>query len=332
MAKGAVEVRCWMSRFRTLAALGVIGLGLAAWGSLASAQTTELVSISTTGGSGNDNSFRPSISSSGQFVAFHSNASNLVSSDTNGVSDIFVRDRVAGTTELVSVSSAGVQGNGDSRLPSISADGRFVAFKSKASNLVSGDTNGISDIFVRDRETGTTELVSISIAGDQFSSHGSVDPSISADGRYVAFLNSQFNIFVRDRQTLNTELVSTAGHEFGPAPRVAISGDGRYVAYNTPEAIYLRDRVAGTTELVSIPKFDAIGGSLPSISADGRYVSYNTTRGIHLRDRGAGTTERVGTNTGTESHSSISSDGRYVAFHAHRNGKVFVRDRVAGMR
>ena len=121
----------------------------------------------------------PSISADGRFVAFESLASNLVPGDTNGVGDVFVHDRQTGTTERVSVSSAGTQGNGDSAVPSISADGRFVAFVSVASNLVPGDTNGRLDVFVHDRQTGTTERVSVSSAGTQ----GNGASGISLDQR-----------------------------------------------------------------------------------------------------------------------------------------------------
>ncbi len=173
--------------------------------------TTERVSVSSDGTEGNWYSHFPSISADGRYVAFQSAASNLVPGDTNGYWDVFVRDRLTGTTELVSVSSDGTQGNDESydRALSISADGRFVAFGSEASNLVPGDTNGHSDVFVRDRLTGTTERVSVSSDGTQ-GNYGGYWPSISADGRYVAFhspasnlvpgdTNGHSDVFVRDR-------------------------------------------------------------------------------------------------------------------------------------
>src|SRR5262249_4022499 len=129
------------------------------------------------------------ISADGRFVVFASEAAGLVPDDTNGVSDVFVRDRVSGTTERASVDSNGVQGNapsGGPSDPSISADGRYVAFTSLASNLVPRDTNGYGDVFVRDRRTGTTERVSVGTGGAE-AHHVSASPSISADGRYVAF-------------------------------------------------------------------------------------------------------------------------------------------------
>jgi Tol biopolymer transport system component len=110
---------------------------------------TRRVSVSSAGIEGNGESYHESISAHGRYVAFVSDATNLVANDTNGVADVFVRDRQAGTTRRVSISSAGIQGNGDSDAESISADGRYVAFMSGANNLVANDTNHTVDIFVR---------------------------------------------------------------------------------------------------------------------------------------------------------------------------------------
>ncbi len=129
------------------------------------------VSVDSTGGQGNGRSFLPSISADGRYVAFYSEADNLVEGDTNGAGDIFVRDLQLGTTTRVNIGPAGGQANGFSAEPSISADGRYVAFSSIASNLVSGDTNGSSDVFVRDLQLGTTTRVSVDSAGVQGNSH-----------------------------------------------------------------------------------------------------------------------------------------------------------------
>src|SRR5207244_3637084 len=123
---------------------------------------TERISVSSSGAQGNDGSVSPSISADGRYVAFVSRSTNLVSGDTNAQYDVFVRDRLAGTTECVSVSTSGQLGNSASSGASMSADGRYVAFYSSSSNLVPGDTNGKSDVFVRDRATGITERVSVS--------------------------------------------------------------------------------------------------------------------------------------------------------------------------
>jgi Tol biopolymer transport system component len=145
------------------------------------------VSVDSAGNLGNSGSYNPSISADGRFVAFSSGASNIVPGDTNNTHDIFVRDTLTNTTTRVSVDSAGNQANSNSDGPSISADGRFVAFDSDASNLVPGDTNNSYDIFVRDTLTNTTTRVSVDSAGNQGNSD-SDRPSISADGRFVAFL------------------------------------------------------------------------------------------------------------------------------------------------
>ena len=244
--------------------------------------TTELVSVSSAGEQGTGDSYDPSISADGRFVAFYSDAGNLVAGDTNDEGDIFVRDRANRTTERVSVSNAGRQANSYSEHLSISGDGRFVAFDSDASNLVARDTNSWDDIFVRDRKKGTTERVSVSDAGRQWSG-SSGSPSISADGRFVAFGSTatdlvardryQDDVFVRDRRTGTTKRVSisSAGRQGnGSSGSPSISADGRSVAFvfaplglmtgvgdsenSLPpfDEIYLRDRGSGRTERVSV--------------------------------------------------------------------------------
>src|SRR5262249_17255542 len=140
---------------------------------------------------------RPSLSADGRFVAFESDANNLVPGDTNGAADIFVHDLLTGLTERVSVpdpSSGQAQANGTSLAPAISPDGRYVAFASRASNLVAGDTNTRQDIFVHDRVTGATQRVSVDAVGAQVLSDSgpTLDvpgrgPVISDGGRFVAF-------------------------------------------------------------------------------------------------------------------------------------------------
>jgi Tol biopolymer transport system component len=172
-------------------------------------KVTERVSVGPHRTQSNDSSSYPVISADGQFVAFQSDATNLVPHDTNGRTDVFVRDRKLGTTERVSISSAGEQGNGDSFVPVISADGRFVAFDSNATNLVPHDTNGVVNIFVRDRKLGRTERVSVGPHGVQADKDSPLS-AISAHGRFVAFwsfatnlvphdTNGQDDVFVRTR-------------------------------------------------------------------------------------------------------------------------------------
>jgi hypothetical protein len=180
-----------------------------------SAQVTQRVSVMTGGGQANGGSvqYTISISPDGRYVAFESTATDLVPGDTNGTYDIFVRDRVAGTTERVSISSGGAQANRFSQQPSISADGRFVAFQSYATGLVSGDTNGHDDIFVRDRLAGATERASVATDGNQANGDSGYNGlAIAGEGRFVAFTsnagdldpgdtNSYPDVFVHDRDS-----------------------------------------------------------------------------------------------------------------------------------
>ena len=159
--------------------------------------TITRVSVDAAGNQGNDSSYSSSISADGRFVVFDSEASNLVPGDTNASFDIFVRDLLTNTTTRLSVDSAGNQGNSDSELPSISADGRFVAFESDASNLVPGDTNASFDIFVRDLSTNTSTRLSVDSTGNQGIGN-SFSPSISADGRLVAFESFATNLVPGD--------------------------------------------------------------------------------------------------------------------------------------
>jgi Tol biopolymer transport system component len=144
------------------------------------------VSIGAGGAGADRQSGAAAISADGRCVAFASEATNLVAGDTNGAGDVFVRDLRAGGTRRVSVSTAGTQATGPSALPAISADGRYVAFVSRAADLVPGDTNGADDVFLRDVATGVTSRVSATGGGAQVSGV-SGSPAISADGRYVAF-------------------------------------------------------------------------------------------------------------------------------------------------
>src|SRR6476661_1320443 len=227
--------------------------------------TITRVSVDSAGNQANGFSNAYSISATGRFVAFAS-FSNLVPEDTNNQSDIFVRDLSTNTTTRVSVDSAGNQGNSDSNNSAISADGRFVAFTSFASNRL-GETNNRDDIFVRDLLTNTTTRVSVDSAGNPGNSDSS-SPSISADGRFVAFesqasnlvpgdTNNFFNqakIFVRDLSTNTTTRVSvnSAGIQgdeddalFGPL----ISADGRFVAFASGASNLVPGDTNNTTDI-----------------------------------------------------------------------------------
>ncbi len=267
--------------------------------------TTERVSIATVGTQANDESFSPAISSTGRFVAFRSDATNLVANDTNNNSDIFVRDRTLGITQRVSVASDGTQANGDSISPAISSDGRFVAFSSEASNLVAGDTNNKADIFVHDRQNDTTELI---IGPAEFNTGSGtiiVAPAISPDGGFLGFrsnaddlvpgdTNNSFDTFLIDSDTLIAERSSVSSSEVegnADSSRPSISSDNRFVAFasiannlvsqdtNGSEDVFVRDRDEGRTRRVSIA-FDGSEGDNNSFSAvvggDGRFVAFTS--------------------------------------------------------
>ncbi len=206
----------------------------------------ERVSVSSGGIEGDGYSSNCSISGNGRYVAFESSAGNLVPGDTNGQADVFVFDRTSATIDRVSVADGGGQGNSASLKPSISADGRYVAFESSASNLVSGDTNGKTDVFVFDRTTATIDRVSVADDGGQGLSLSGA-PSICADGRYVAFqsyasnlvpgdTNNAYDIFVRDRLERKLDRISM-GHDGAEADDASflpsISTDGRSVAFES---------------------------------------------------------------------------------------------------
>ena len=265
----------------------------------------ERVSVASNGSQANGNSEEPSISSDGRIIAFISDASNLVTGDTNGVADVFVHDMDTGITERVSESTAGIQGNNDAFSLSLSSNGRFVAFGSLATNLVAGDTNAVIDVFVHDRNTGTTERVSISTAGAQ-ANNESFSPAVSADGRFVAFqsdatnlvlfdTNANSDIFVRDRTAGVTERVSLASDGTqgnGDCIFAAISSNGRFVAFtseannlvagdtNNKADIFIHDRQNDTTERIAAPaEFNAGSGIIivaPAISPDGGFLGFRS--------------------------------------------------------
>jgi hypothetical protein len=215
-------------------------------------ETTTLASVNRFGTDANHRTrVPPQISANGRFVAFTSEASDLTANDTNGNTfDVFVRDLQTGTTTLVSANRFGTgSGNGSSRGEQISANGRFVAFDSDASDLTANDTNGTSDVFVRDLQSGTTTLVSVNRLGTGSAGAASNLPVISADGRFVAFIsgaqdltaddtNGRGNVFVRDLEMGTTTLLSinwlgTGGGNGNSDTGQVISADGRFVAFRS---------------------------------------------------------------------------------------------------
>ena len=285
-----------------------------------------------------------SISSDGGYVAFSSSATYLVANDTNDKKDIFVYVMATGEIERVSVSSTGQEGDDTSYgIPAISADGRYIAFSSNASNLAPGVGDSDTQIYIRDRLLGTTELLSA------FAKR----PSITPDGRYVAFLGgTPWGVRVRDRQTEQTFVIGAEG--FNGAP--SISNDGRYIAFSSPASnlvsgdsngtvdVFVHDRLTVETTRVSV---SSNGNESPDgagnfdyettrfMSADGRYVTFTSGEegkdshlvpGDHngpdalVHDRVTGETVHVAaaydgslTNGGTQD-SSITLDGKYIVF------------------
>jgi hypothetical protein len=242
--------------------------------------STDLVDVNSAGQQATGGASRfPSVSDAAGIIAFDSRATNLVSDDSNGFSDVFVRYRDVPETIRASVSTSGVQANGDSDRPSIDQFAQFAAFESFASNLVPGDTNGVEDVFVRGllaNPNQTTQRVSVSSTGAQ-GNGSSATPVISANGRYVAFVSNATNlvsgdtngvrdIFVHDLMTGKTKRVSVGihGQANGPSQLPAISGDGRCIAFassasnlvpgdtNNATDIFVRDTVAKTTTRVSV--------------------------------------------------------------------------------
>ncbi len=291
--------------------------------------TVEVVSVTSAEAAGTNGSYSPRVSPDARYVVFTSDASNLVAGDTNGASDIFLRDRQAGTTTRVNLGAGGAQAaDGYSEFPALSSDGRFITFVSNATNLVAGDSNGEDDIFVRDRQTGTTTRVDVGAGGAQANGR-SFSPTISADGRFVAFMsqatnlvtgdtNGENDVFVRDRTggTTTRVNVATGGAQAtgGFSQEPEISDDGRFVAYVSLAAnlvtgdtngkldVFVRDRQLATTSRVSVATNGSQSNATsqdPAISADGRYVSFTSAAStlggeaygsVFRRDRTAGTT------------------------------------------
>jgi Tol biopolymer transport system component len=263
------------------------------------------VSVDSNGGQANSFSLDPTLSADGRYVAFRSAARNLVPDDTNNTTDVFVHDRVTGTTMRVSVSSSGEQGNKGSFDAFVSPEGRYVGFASEASNLVPDDTNGVSDVFVRNLGRGTTTRVSVSSTGEEGNALSFL-ASTSAHGRYVAFHSRATNlvepdanglvqdIYVHDRITRTTMRVSVSSEKEqanGNSSYPKISADGRYVVFeslasnlvtrdtNGLSDVFVHDRWTETTTRVSVSSWGEQGNSasvLPSISQDGRYVSFDS--------------------------------------------------------
>ena len=296
------------------------------------AQSTVRASLASAGGEADGASLRAWPDADGRRVAFDSDATNLVAGDTNGCTDVFVRELAAGRTVRASVDSAGAEGNGASSACVLSADGRWVAFQSLATSLVAGDTNLASDVFVHDLVLGTTLRASVDANGIQ-GFGDSVAPALSADGRCVAFasraqlvaadMNGNWDVYVRDLSsgTIVWASVGLGGAQpGGDSTRPALSADGRWVAFESSAAalvagdtnqkldVFVRDLATGTTVRASV---DSAGSQVfgdsrrPALSADGRCVGFessaatlvagdtNNAYDVFVRDLPLGTTARA---------------------------------------
>jgi Tol biopolymer transport system component len=373
--------------------------------------STSRVSVDSAGNQGNGTSNAPAISADGRYVAFVSFASNLVPGDTNGTYDIFLHDRQTAETSRVSVGSDGEEANGSSQADAsvhvaVSDDGRFVAFNSLATNLgADPDTGGV---FVHDRLEARTTLVSFNQEGEPVSGRATLCDlsgdgqfvsfragnrlflrnveaestelvameagcgALSADARFVAYVESGSRVVVLDRESgsMDTVSVTDAGEEAaGSCEWASISSDGRFVAFETIASnlhprddngvpdVFIRDRAAATTSLVSRGATgQPAGGSLPQVSGEGGHVVYRQWTGresLLVYDANTALSETVSLgNSGehaegfvpaiVQAPQDISSDGRHVVFESDAsnlvdgdtNGEpdVFVRDRSAETR
>lgn len=279
--------------------------------------TIERVSVDSAGNEANGASDAPALSADGEVVAFRSVATNLVATDSNGKSDIFVHVRSTGVTTRVSVVCNCVQGDGDAFAPALSADGLLVAFATDNAQLIGGGTNGVRDVFVHDRTSGLSRRVSLDSAGAQ--ANGASDrPALSADGRFVAFQSVASNL---------------------------VAGDG-----NALFDCFLRDRVAGTTQRVSLdlaggdPDGESFGAVLAADATRLAFVSRasdlmtgdaNGVADLFVRDLGSGAIERVSrSDAGSEADGAsgepgsggqavaLSSNGNSAAFHSFATNLV----------
>jgi Tol biopolymer transport system component len=384
-----------------------VGAPPAAAGPLAHLLRISLGAVAADGAlEANDASYTPAVSADGRWVAFSSDASNLVPGDFNHSRDVFLRDAETGQTRRISLSGAGQQGNADSYNPTISGDGRYVVYDSFASNLVPGDTNNQGDVFLYDRDHHSTTRVSLRYDGTQTDAQSGFGV-ISQDGNVIAYESRADEImkgvkapatelYAYDRAKKTTDLISAAvlgAPAGGGSGAMSLSNDGRYVAFssgstdlvpydvNQRDDVFVRDRQANTTRRVSV---NSVGGESngastePAISGDGRYVAFesqatnllgidptfqddpksiinpegkldtgdtNDVPDVFVHDLATGSTELVsvsaaGQQANEDSYAAaISGDGRYVAFvslatnlvpgDTNRVREVFVRDRTA---
>ena len=292
---------------------------------------TTRISVSAGGAQANSNSFVSTLTSDGRYIAFESLASNLVSTNTNGKSQIYIKDTSTGGIQLISMNGSGVAGNANSVEPSISGDGRYVAFTSDATNLIANDGNGLRDVFIFDRNSSSIMRVSPSGVEPNGISHM---PYLSRDGKYLVISSLATNFAVNDTNSfrdiflyqlssgilkrINTSATGEQANSDSFAS--GISSDGNYVAFvssasnlapndsNSVYDIFLFDNTTGKNELISVASNGTLGNNVstwPSVSDDGRIVAYislatnlvtgdtNGKYDVFMRDRKFSTTTRI---------------------------------------
>lgn len=264
------------------------------------------ISLTASGQENNGDDYDPSISATGRYITFYSGASDLVPDDTNKAYDIFIYDLVSGVTERINLSTLGVEANLSSFIPSISADGRYIAYATWATTLVPDDTNGRDDIMVYDRQTKETTRVSVSFIGAQ-AIGSSYYPEISLDGRNVVFesrasnlvpgdttgtganFNEHRDIFIHNlskQQTIRTNLSSNGDEANRSSNLPTISANGRYVVFdsmatnlvpddiNAQRDVFYHDRT--TRETIAVTTAGDGTSFDPHISEDGRFIVFSS--------------------------------------------------------
>jgi Tol biopolymer transport system component len=262
------------------------------------------------------------VSTNGRYIAFASDADNLVPHDTNGCRDIFVRDLLLGTNLLVSVGTNGVAADAPSTDPAISGDGRYVAFTSGADNLIAGDNNKALDAFVRDLQTGTTVLVSVKTSGGGPATGSSYSPWLSSDGKYVLFRSTAANLvsgsftgenlFMRNLQSGTTYALTTSG-----CGAFAMARGGRFVAFGGLSGnLYVWDSQAGAKVYTkSTSLIERVG-----ISPDGNRVVYSIFAQLYAIDRSVNTSWTIGPiASGSHAGPWFSGNGQFLAYAAPLN-------------
>lgn len=301
--KGDLEMTNWLSRYAPLRLILLTIACAGMSGRISHADATSRISLSLNGQDPSGFSVLPAVSYDGRYIAFASNARNLTSDPANGATQIYVRDRLSGATELISKGVSGLPGTAESLYPTISGDARFVAYTSSSSDLVSGDTNGKTDVFVYDRRAKRTQRISLTESNKECKGD-SYHAAISANGNTVAFLSKApnivagatgiVNVYLRDLVRKKTELVSvnlSGKHANGSCDFFlpSISADGVVIAFNSLASdltagdtngrwdIFVRDRQSKTTTCASKLAAGGPGNSdsyLPSLTANGRYVVF----------------------------------------------------------